>query len=75
MFKLWSYGTGNHAIGLLPVFLRVQVVPRNNENQTGGIAACFVLLVMCHAHRLRNQAEPLPLHDNLLPYAFGRVLA
>jgi hypothetical protein len=34
MSKLWSYGTGNHAIGLLPVFLRVQVVPRNNESQT-----------------------------------------
>jgi hypothetical protein len=26
---------GNDAIGLLPVFLRVQVVPRNNESQTG----------------------------------------
>ena len=35
MSKLWSYGRGTHAIGLLPVFLRLQVVPRNNESQTG----------------------------------------
>jgi Ku70/Ku80 beta-barrel domain len=33
MSKLWPYGTGNHAIGLLPVFLRVHVLPRNNESE------------------------------------------
>jgi len=43
MSKLWPYGTGHYAIGLLPVFLRLQVVPRNNESQTGVLSRVLFL--------------------------------
>jgi hypothetical protein len=43
MSKLWPYGTGNHAIGLLPVFLRVHVLPRNNESERGALLRILFL--------------------------------